>query len=268
MSKLLLVRLGSGDFAEGRRTLYAAIDNDRVAEVLGASNDDEALTRVRELAAGGDVECENKLEAVARRRKAPVRPLTAAEKIIKAHVAAPMLEKSTYRGVTEGEALMDFFETAAAFARAVAPDPSPEWHVGATLRGSIAGTTFDQELFLLVVPGAQPMLCILSRADASWMFAHDAELTSVDHTAVQFRAEPGELSSILDDAYGLTTIPHVTIVERGTPRAPDNIAFEYLAGCLAAIARHVVAKAPGIFYDPMLGGELDIKLATFQPTAA
>ncbi|WP_437607996.1 hypothetical protein WMF20_45150 [Sorangium sp. So ce834] len=266
MSALLLTRLGSGQYADGPRVMYALIDNKRVVEVIPASNDDEALVNARALAGERIVECESALEGVARRRDAPVRPLAAFEKIIKAHVAAPLFEQETYRGGIDGEAMMDFFEAAYVFTHAVAADARPQWHVGAILRGTIGEKRFDDELFFLVVPGREPKLYVLTRADATWVFANDAEITEADRTVVDFRDDRSELSATLEDAYGLTAVPHIVMVAQSVRRKPDSIAFEYLAACMGTIGRYVAAGAPGIVYAPLLGGELDIKLATFEPT--
>lgn len=265
MRSVLLVRLGTGEYAEGRRTMYAAFEDELVLEVISATNDDEALAKARELVPDGVVACEPALAELARRRRAPVRPeLTAMEKIRKAHVAARLFEKDNYRAVTAIEPLMDFFEAGCAFERALQNDSREQWHIGAKLRGTIADRSFDRELFFLVVPGDEPSFIILSQSDARWVFEHDADVTEVDRMDVAFRKQPGELSTILGEVYGLATVPHVTVVDGRTRRTPDNIDFEYLAGCLATIVRHVKANAPGIFYKPLLGGELDINLMTFE----
>jgi hypothetical protein len=264
MSSLLFVRLGTGDLREGHKTLYAVLDGGTPVDMYTASNPDEGLAMAREIAKDRPVECEDALTDLAHRRRATTRELTPYEKVMKLHIAAPMFEPTTYGKVLDDRAVMDFFEAASAFARTVASDPRDEWFVGATLRGTVAGQTFDRELFLLVLPGQTPGLHILSKADADWVFEHEAQTTDVDHMAITFLRRPQALVELADPAYGLTVIPHVEVFEQRQQRQPNDVDFEVLAACMAVIARHVAAKAPGIDYTPQMGGELALRLETYH----
>jgi hypothetical protein len=260
----ILLRLGSGDYSDGHKAMYAVLEDKRVVDISPAVNDDSALAHARELSPDIEVACEPALEPLARRRGATMRPLTTFEKTAKANLAVSMFAPTTYRGVKDGEALRDFFAAAKVFAQTVADDTRPQWNVAATIRGTVVNTEIDREVFFLVVPGAEPQLIVMSQTDARWIAANDAEVTDVDRMAIVFRSKPGELATIVEEAYGLRTIPEVTIIDNRQPRSPDSEAFELLAGCMGAIGRFVAAKAPGIFYEPLLGGELDIKLSTFR----
>lgn len=264
MSTHLLGQLVTMDVRGISVLMYIVLDDARIEDTFSAANDDEALAKARALFSDGIVDCEPALSAVAARRRADVRELTLREKIAKAHTALPILEAS-FRDVKNHEAYSDLLHTASVFAHAVASDTRRQWYVAATVRGMIGSTSVDRDVVLLVVPGARPALAVLSRADAASLFAEETSVTQVDRLMVEIGDGPADLVRLLTDAYVLTAIPRVTIVESGRPRTSDSLSFELLAGCLAAISRFVEAKVPGVFYDPLLGGRLDIKLATFQP---
>lgn len=261
MSPFVLARLGEGDYAEGHRVMFALLDDKAIFEVIAASNEDEALARARELAGERGVDCEPLLEALARRRRASTQAPTAFQKMLKAHAALRLFAKDTYVG-RQDAAVMDFLEAAYVFSRAIADDARPQWHVAATARGTVAERAVDRELFLLVEPGTEPRFVVLSRTDADWVFANDAEVTRVDRMVIEFASDPA-LDPIVEDAYGVQSVPHVIVVESGARRPADDLDLEFLAACMGTIGRHVAAKAVGLTYSPLLGGELDIKLSTY-----
>ncbi|GEM_PF-3626344 len=264
MSTHLLGQLITMDVRGVSVQMYIVLDDARIEDTYSAANDDEALAKARALFADGIVDCEPALSAVATRRRAEVRELTVREKIAKAHAALPVLETS-FRGVKNHEAYSDLLNTASVFAHAVAKDTRRQWYVAAAVQGTVGSTSIERDVVLLVVPGARPSLSVLTRADATSLFAEDAVITDVDRTSVEMLEGAADLTQLLTDAYLLAAIPRVTIVENQQPRASDSLSFELLAGYLAAISRFVDAKVPGIFYEPLLGGELDIKLSTFEP---
>lgn len=263
---LLLLKLGTNDYADGRKTVYAMIADMKVVEITTAANEDEAVAKTRELADDGIVEVEPALEAVAKRRHVAVRPLTPGEKIAKAHLALSMYEKDMYRG-RDGDALIDFLAAAAVFVDAVVLDTRPEWYLGGHVQGTVIDAPIDRELFLLVEPGAdEPKLYVLSASDERDAFARDLELASVDHMSVEFRADKHELIDSLDDAYDLQTVPLVAIVEGGKRRPPQNADLELLAPLLLILGRQATEHVSSFTFRPKLGGEVAVKLYEYKET--
>lgn len=255
----LLVKLGSGEWPDGHKTMYALIDGPdrRVAHVMSAHNDDEAVVAGRGLASDGDVECEPALAAVAQRRRAPARPLTTAELQRKANLACAVFEEGTFRDVRDDDAaLLDFFAAAATFARAVADDRAEQWHFGGRVSGTIGEAQVDRELFLLVEPGTSPKLHVLTSADARDVFARDADLVTADHLTVDLVGDDHVLIEMIDAAYGLTAIPLVILVEDGDRRLPRPFDLELLAALLLLLARQVTDGWSGFAYRPKIGGSL------------
>jgi hypothetical protein len=185
--------------------------------------------------------------------------------MLKAFAALRLFAKDTY-AQRHDAALMDFLEASYIFSRAIADDTRPQWNLAGAIRGTIADRSIDREVLFIVVPGTEPRLFVLARPDADRVVARTAKMDDTDRMVIEFASDPA-LDALLEDAYGTKSVPHVIIVENGAKRAPDNLDLELLAACMATIGRHVAAKAVGLTYSPLLGGELDIKLSTYVPSS-